>query len=57
MAEGVERLFQATRAEADHRRTVECEVKGGKVVKLKVTPESRRENVEACDPFPPRRNV
>ena len=35
---------------APKQTTVECEVKGGKVVKLKVTPESRRESVEVCEP-------
>ena len=31
--------------------TVECELRGGKVVKLVVTPESRRKDVEVCEPF------
>ena len=30
---------------APRQTTVECELKGGKVVKLKVTPESRRRDV------------
>jgi hypothetical protein len=36
---------------APKQTTVECEVQGGKVVNLKVTPESRRRNVEVCEPF------
>jgi hypothetical protein len=35
---------------APKQTTVECEVKGGKMVKLKVTPESRRAHVEVCEP-------
>jgi hypothetical protein len=34
---------------APKQTTVECEVKDGKVVKLKVTPESRRGSVEVCE--------
>lgn len=36
---------------APKQTTVECEVRDGKVVKLQVTPEIRRGNVEVCEPF------
>ena len=32
-------------------RAIECELRDGKVVKLIVTPESRRKEVEVCAPF------
>jgi hypothetical protein len=36
---------------APQNTTIECEAKNGIVVKLIVTPESRRQNVEICRPF------
>ena len=36
---------------APKQTTVECEVRDGKVTKLIVTPETRREDVEVCVPF------
>jgi hypothetical protein len=36
---------------APEQTTVECRVKDGKVVELKVQPESRRNDVEICKPF------
>ena len=36
---------------APQNTTIECEVRNGIVVKMIVTPESRRENVEICGPF------
>lgn len=36
---------------APQQTTVECEVHAGRVVKLKVTPESRRKDVETSPPF------
>lgn len=38
---------------APKQTTVECEVKDGKVVRLEVIPESRRNDVEICAPFGP----
>jgi hypothetical protein len=38
---------------APKRTTVECEVKGGKIVRLVVTPESRRKDVEIAGPIAP----
>jgi hypothetical protein len=36
---------------APRQTTVACEVRSGKVIKLIVTPESRRKDVEVCAPF------
>jgi hypothetical protein len=36
---------------APNKTTVECDVKAGKIVKLKVTPESRRKDVEISKSF------
>ena len=36
---------------APRQTTVECEVRNGKVVKLVITPESRRQDVVICEPF------
>ena len=36
---------------APKQTTVECEMRGGKITKLVVTPESRRRDVEVCAPF------
>jgi len=36
---------------AGKQTTIECELRDGKVVKLIVTPESRRKEVEVCAPF------
>jgi hypothetical protein len=38
---------------APNNTTVECEVKGGKIIKLEVVPAARRKDVEIIGPIPP----